>query len=922
MSAGAFKKLLFTTTLLTAALFSVTPAFAQYGDSSSVEVNLDVLENIPTTNYDAPIALTPPTPSYNTTINNAIESTPLAAPNGFENPNDAPVIISSQTTAPMAPAPAPSVAAPVIQLTPPSAYNAPTPVTAAPVRSVPVAPQIVMPPSQPAVMAAPAPVYSSAPSYASPVSAAPTVTPPIMQQQTVTQTTTTRTQPQPSFLDVIENSVNRLAGAPTAPSPQPAFTQPLMPMPTAIPQATQQLQIMPPVAMPAAPVIQPQIQPSPQLAVQTPPTVMAVAPAPIPVPTVTAPVTPPAPVTTVAPTQTQVQNPILAEPIRNVPTVAVPPAPAMQVAEPQIKSEDIDWRKDIKVTPASSPATVMAEVETPAPQEIEIDVVKPSPLESEVETIAFDDDSVTIETAKSAEKIDWRQAVSVTPTTQTPPAAKAKPAENQNIIQNASIGLPAGETSEPIGRDDQPIQLAVPQTQPMDTAINVETLSISNLDKQPETFDTTVQTTELQPIETTKRTRIVKLKPEDMEADKPLAEILAETKSAEDDNVKTVITQPAASELKAVEKVKIVTNDVDTLRNVPTETEIEQITVKPEPIKTVETVETVETIETVETVEKKQPVVHKILDEPVEPFESNISIAQFNSETSMPIARVPEKIDIAVVDNATPPETAPEGAMRGYQNMDTEVAIVKSMGGAYDYNKNSIADKKIENITVDDLKTVEELSSPLSLNARPPEISVEVPNGRAPAPAFDTDTVVIAEPELAIETIETAEMVESVKISKDSEPEVASSTKIETTETIAVKAAPVEAVEAEPVEAILAETESVPDIQTAFFMPNLDDMSLIYNGAESTLTDDLKSQLTPVVGQLNEDKNVRLQLRSYAAPTDGSASSARRIALARAIELRKYMLDQGIPATRIDVRALGDQTDKTPANRIDMVIVE
>ena len=74
--------------------------------------------------------------------------------------------------------------------------------------------------------------------------------------------------------------------------------------------------------------------------------------------------------------------------------------------------------------------------------------------------------------------------------------------------------------------------------------------------------------------------------------------------------------------------------------------------------------------------------------------------------------------------------------------------------------------------------------------------------------------------------------------------------------------------------------------------------------------------------QMSANENLRIQLRSYAASTDGSKSSSRRIALSRALEVRRYLTDtKDIRPTRIDVRALGDETDRTPLNRVDMVFV-
>jgi outer membrane protein OmpA-like peptidoglycan-associated protein len=104
--------------------------------------------------------------------------------------------------------------------------------------------------------------------------------------------------------------------------------------------------------------------------------------------------------------------------------------------------------------------------------------------------------------------------------------------------------------------------------------------------------------------------------------------------------------------------------------------------------------------------------------------------------------------------------------------------------------------------------------------------------------------------------------------------------------------------------------------------PSIDqNQSLIFDGASSDLKPELQQNLDSMIAEMEADEDHRLQLRSYAASTDGSPSSARRVALGRAIKVRKYFMDQGIRSTRIDVRALGDETEQTPLNRLDMVLV-
>lgn len=990
MSGGSFKKFLFTTTLLTATFMGMSNGFAQTGgyyggnDGPSVEVNLDVLDDVPAYNNTAPLQLYNPQPSYDSYGDTAIESSPVAPPQGFENRNTAPVVISSQTVNT-----APALAAPIVS----------SPVQPA-VRSIPVSPVVNTMPQPAPMIAAPVPAQ------------------PVIGQQVTTHTTVQTSGPRPSFLDVIEDSVNRLAGpSAAAPSPQPSALAPMPPSPAMAPTYTQpapvmmpapqaELQVMPPVTTP---------QPAPSPVVPAP--VIAaprIAPAPIiqqPGQNVVLPPVSPAPTTatieTVSTTKTVTPNTseiILAEPLNPAPAESL----AMQQPEPSpIRAEDIDWRQAISVTPAPQQQDSLADFDpTPAPQE----PATPSPSEVVAVIPAKPDLEDTMKHAEDeSQSQDWRQAISVTP----PQAAvNNPPLENQENYQ-------PGLSSEPIGREDNRMPLNITQANaPTETVTNIETISLQDLDIEQQDSPVITQN------KVVKNTRIIRLTDEDLSGERPLEDIVLNTPSdvpVPAENQLALVSAPAPvsapvsaptpqpetltdslsiskfqyqpMDNAAAETVQVAAApNVATIETVqvkaPQPVSIEPVIAEPlasniQPIENdieslernqviVEPAEPVVADTNVITVEKPQ-VAAEPLDQPVA-LQENLSIAQFNSQTSMPINSEPQKatpsnINIVAVDTPEMPAASPENsAPRGYQNMDTEIAVVKSMSGPYEYNKT--ATSNVESISIDDLKTLDDLeNSPFETGAlgTPPQIEINAPAGRAPAPAFNAggNAPAISGPELAIIEAQT------MKLSKDAPPEVevTSQTRIEKTTTIeAVTAAPVATVSAEPLETaqpsvtaiedapapeaeelaaaptidpapldtvITAEstlqepmaepTEQNPEpaveqeIETAFFMPTLDDMSLVYNGAEKDLSDDLKQQLSPVVSQMKDDANMRLQLRSYAASTDGSESSARRISLARAIELRKYMLDQGIDATRIDVRALGNLTDTTPANRIDMV---
>lgn len=102
-------------------------------------------------------------------------------------------------------------------------------------------------------------------------------------------------------------------------------------------------------------------------------------------------------------------------------------------------------------------------------------------------------------------------------------------------------------------------------------------------------------------------------------------------------------------------------------------------------------------------------------------------------------------------------------------------------------------------------------------------------------------------------------------------------------------------------------------------VPVIDDLTLNFPGNSSDLTGESQKKLDAVIQQMNGMIEGRLQVRGYAAGEDGSQSSARRIALSRALAVRSYMMDKGIKPTRVDVKAAGNETDRQPLDRVDLI---
>ncbi len=95
---------------------------------------------------------------------------------------------------------------------------------------------------------------------------------------------------------------------------------------------------------------------------------------------------------------------------------------------------------------------------------------------------------------------------------------------------------------------------------------------------------------------------------------------------------------------------------------------------------------------------------------------------------------------------------------------------------------------------------------------------------------------------------------------------------------------------------------------------------------EHNATDPTPSQLEPIkllAGDLNsaiEAGATRIQLQAFGGAPGDKSSDARRISLKRALAIRQILIDNGVPADRIDVRAMGGVTDKGEPDRVDVYV--
>ncbi|MGA9796655.1 MAG: OmpA family protein [Rhizomicrobium sp.] len=64
----------------------------------------------------------------------------------------------------------------------------------------------------------------------------------------------------------------------------------------------------------------------------------------------------------------------------------------------------------------------------------------------------------------------------------------------------------------------------------------------------------------------------------------------------------------------------------------------------------------------------------------------------------------------------------------------------------------------------------------------------------------------------------------------------------------------------------------------------------------------------------------RIQLEAYGGAHGDKGSDARRLSLKRALSIRQVLIDNGVPASSIDVRAMGGADDSGPTDRVDVYV--
>lgn len=101
-----------------------------------------------------------------------------------------------------------------------------------------------------------------------------------------------------------------------------------------------------------------------------------------------------------------------------------------------------------------------------------------------------------------------------------------------------------------------------------------------------------------------------------------------------------------------------------------------------------------------------------------------------------------------------------------------------------------------------------------------------------------------------------------------------------------------------------------------------DGLRVKFAANRSDISPETEATLRRFAAGVPDAEGVALDLRAYAAGVPDDASVARRLSLSRALAVRTALLADGLPSTRIFVRALGSNTGDGPVDRVDVIVTK
>jgi outer membrane protein OmpA-like peptidoglycan-associated protein len=80
-----------------------------------------------------------------------------------------------------------------------------------------------------------------------------------------------------------------------------------------------------------------------------------------------------------------------------------------------------------------------------------------------------------------------------------------------------------------------------------------------------------------------------------------------------------------------------------------------------------------------------------------------------------------------------------------------------------------------------------------------------------------------------------------------------------------------------------------------------------------------ESNLMGLAGYLNDNQAQRVVLHAHAGDSGQGSSHARRLSLSRALAIRSFLVERGVPVDRIYLRPMGNEAEDGPPDRVDIL---
>lgn len=96
-------------------------------------------------------------------------------------------------------------------------------------------------------------------------------------------------------------------------------------------------------------------------------------------------------------------------------------------------------------------------------------------------------------------------------------------------------------------------------------------------------------------------------------------------------------------------------------------------------------------------------------------------------------------------------------------------------------------------------------------------------------------------------------------------------------------------------------------------------LRIVFKETETDIPVSLEGRLYKLSKEVKAKPELRLRIEGYAGGSDQQAVTARNVSLSRVIAVRNFLMDNGIDALRIDVKAMGNQSPPgNPENYVDI----